>query len=67
MMDSITGALKSKTMGFAGGVILLGIVDQLQGVIPMIVPDDYRGVAIAAVGLVIAYLRVLTKQPLAEK
>lgn len=66
-MEFLKSAAKSKTMAFAGSVVALGIADQYADVIPLLVPDEYRGIAVAAVGLVIAVLRQVTTKPLSEK
>jgi hypothetical protein len=67
MNEVLAGALKSKTMAFGGGIVLLGVVDQFKDIVPLLVPEGYRGVAIATVGLIVALLRMATTQPLADK
>lgn len=60
-------ALKSTTIQFSLAVMALGLLDQFNNVIPMIVPDEYRGIAVAAVGLVTAVLRWKTTTALKDK
>lgn len=64
---TLQGAVRSKTIWFSGALVALGVMDQVANVIPMIVPDEYRGIAIAAVGLVSAVLRAVTNRPLSAK
>ncbi len=66
-MDFITGALKSKTVQFSGAVVALGVLEQTSGLFTTLVPEEYRGIAIATIGLVSAVLRFITTKPLAEK
>lgn len=61
------GIFKSKTMGFAGILVATGLLDQFTNLIPMLVPEGYRGIAVAAVGLIVAVLRKATTQPLEDK
>lgn len=64
---SLAGAVRSKTIGFAVAMVGLGLAEQLGGVVTALVPDEYKGIAIAAVGLVVAVLRAVTDRPLSEK
>lgn len=60
-------ALKSNTIQFSLAVMALGLLDQFSNVIPLIVPDEYRGIAVAGVGLAMAVLRWKTTVPLKDK
>jgi hypothetical protein len=66
-MDFITGALKSKTVQFSGAVVALGVLEQTSGLFTAMVPEEYRGIAIAAIGLMSAVLRFVTTKPISEK
>jgi hypothetical protein len=66
-MDAVKGALKSKTMLFAGGLITAGMAEQFGSVITELVPAEYKGIAIALVGVVAAVLRWRTDRALSEK
>ena len=63
----MNGALKSKTMWFALAVTVAGFVEQNMGVIENLIPVEYRGMAISAVGLAIAVLRFKTTTALTDK
>lgn len=54
-----------KTMAVAALLVLLGAVEQL-GLVDLI-PDQYKGLAIAVIGAVMAGLRVITTTPVLEK
>jgi hypothetical protein len=54
-----------KTMAVAALLVLLGAVEQL-GLVDLI-PDEYKGLAIAVIGAVMAGLRVITTTPVLEK
>lgn len=64
-MEQSKSVFQSKTMGFAGALIGLGLADQFTNIIPLLVPDGYRGIALAVVGVVVAVLRKLTDTPVA--
>lgn len=57
------GAIQSKTIWFAIAVTVIGIWEQFA---PFIPPDQLAKV-ITVIGPVIAILRMVTNQPLAEK
>lgn len=67
-MESIKGALFSKTMWFNGALIALGGIDWIQshsGIIAAVLPQTTPFIAlIGAIGVV---LRFVTTAPLAEK
>ena len=52
-------------MAVAALLVLLGAVEQL-GLVDLI-PDEYKGLAIAVIGAVMAGLRVITTTPVLEK
>jgi hypothetical protein len=66
-MDAVKGAFQSKTIGFSVAVMALGLLEQFTTVLPSLVPQEYNGIAVAAIGLVTAVLRWKTTKPLAEK
>lgn len=66
-MEAIKGAVQSKTMGFSAALVVLGLLDQFTNLVPALVPAQYNGIAVAAIGLVTAVLRWKTTTPLAEK
>lgn len=54
-------SVKSATMGVAGGLVGVGLwVQSNPEVLRALVPDNYEGVAIALVGLVVAVARLRT-------
>jgi hypothetical protein len=66
-MEAIKGAVKSKTIGFGVAVMALGLLEQFTTLVPALVPQEYNGIAVAAIGLITAVLRWKTTKPLAEK
>lgn len=54
-----------KTMAVAALLVVLGAVEQM-GLVDLI-PDEYKGFAIAVIGAVMAGLRVITTTPVLEK
>lgn len=50
-----------KTFATSIAVMAIGVLEQLD--ITTIIPDQYDGIAIAAVGLVMALLRLVTSTP----
>ena len=67
-MDSIKGALLSKTVWFNGALIALSGIDWLQshgGVIAAVIPQ--ASPILAVVGAIGIILRFITKTPLDEK
>lgn len=66
-MEAIKGASQSKTVWFAAAVMVLGLLDQFTGVITSVVPEEYRGIVVAGIGLATAVLRFVTSKPLKDK
>lgn len=64
-MPTLIQLAKSKTIWFSTALTILGIVQQLGGVLP--IPAEYQGLFFAAVGLVTAGLRFITTKALSEK
>ena len=54
-----------KTMAVAALLVVLGAVEQM-GLVDLI-PDEYKGFAIAVIGAIMAGLRVITTTPVLEK
>lgn len=66
-MDKIKGAVRSKTMWFAYGLAVLGVVETQYKLIEHFIPEEYRGLAFVVIGAVVGVLRIKTTQALAEK
>lgn len=66
-MSKLLLIAKSKTMGFATILVILGIVQQTLPQFEGVIPPDVYGVIVSAIGVAVAVLRVLTNQPLSEK
>jgi hypothetical protein len=61
-------AMKSKTIWFSLAVVATGLIEQYQGaVLDAVVPADFRGLALAGVGVIIAALRYATTKAVADK
>lgn len=64
--DKITssGVLKSATIGVAGTITTVGVAMQaspeVEALVKAFVPDNYEGMVIAALGLVVAVARFRT-------
>ena len=59
--------LRSKTMGFAVLIAVLGILEQNGAVLTKFVGAENIGVVMMVISAVVAILRVFTSQPLSEK
>jgi hypothetical protein len=65
MNDRINGNLKSKTSWAAIAVMALGALEQ-SGLLQLI-PDEYKGIAISAIGALMLFLRNVTVTPVESK
>ena len=63
-MPTLTQFAKSHTIQFATAITALGVVQQVGA---FVIPAEYQGLAMSAVGLVIAALRFITNKALSEK
>lgn len=63
----IAGASKSKTMWFAYGLAVLGVMETQYKLIEQYIPEEYRGLTYVAIGAAVAVLRIVTTKALAEK
>lgn len=57
-------AIKSKTVLYSIILMILGIIQQVVGVLPDLITGEYLGVALTVLGAVSLVLRFLTGQPL---
>lgn len=53
-----------KTLGTSAVLMLMGLLEQVN--VADIVPDRYDGIALAAVGLLMAVLRLVTSTPVGK-
>jgi len=67
MKRLLIGALKSKTIGFAGLLSLLTWLSNHTAVVDALVTSTWQESAGYAIALGIAVLRVVTNKPLSEK
>jgi hypothetical protein len=67
MKDILNAALKSRTMNFGSLLVLAGLLEQHGDAITALVPDQYDGLAISAIGIVVCGLRFVTTGPLLDK
>lgn len=65
MNPTINGNLKSKTSWAAVALMAIGGLEQ-SGLLQLI-PDEYKGIAISAVGALMLFLRNITTTPVTEK
>jgi len=66
-MKAIVKRFRSKTWRFGMVLFLAGLLEQATGLVGEFVPEEYRGAALAAVGLVVWILREMTREPLSAK
>lgn len=67
MSDMLKGAVASKTMWFSLVLALLGLVEQHQGLLTLLLGADKMGVVLLVVSAVTAALRAVTKDSLKDK
>jgi hypothetical protein len=60
-------ALKSKTIWFSIILAVCGVLEQSQGALTALIGASNTGFLLLIVSMVMAYLRILTTQPLSEK
>lgn len=58
---------KSKTLWFAFALAMFGVVESQVGIFEQFIGEKYFGLFALGVSLVVAWLRFLTTQPLADK
>ena len=65
MISKLRGSLYSKTSNVALVVAIIGVLEQLvPGVLAAVIPSDYSGLALSAVGAAFWLLRWVTSKPL---
>lgn len=67
MRKLLKGALKSKTMWFSAGLVLLGAIGDVSAYLQGVLTPQMFNWVMVVVGLVSAILRILTTKPLDEK
>jgi len=63
-MPALIQLARSKSLWFANALIACGVVQQIGG---LVIPVEYQGLVMSAIGLVAAVLRFLTNKALSEK
>ena len=63
-MPTLIQIARSKSIWFANALIVCGVIQQLGG---LVIPAEYQGLVMSAVGLVAAILRFVTNKALADK
>ena len=65
MLNKLKGSLYSKTSNAAIVVAVIGVLEQLApGLLANVVPADYAGLLISALGVLFWLLRWVTSKPL---
>lgn len=59
--------LKSKTLGFAVALAILGVLEQSTSLVTQVVGQSNVGFVMMAISVVVAVLRVYTTQALSDK
>jgi hypothetical protein len=67
MKDILKAAVKSKTMNFGSLLVIAGLIEQNSALITQLVPDQYDGLAISLIGVVVWGLRFVTTSPLVNR
>lgn len=67
MNETIKGALVSKTMWAASIIGILGVIEQYQGLITLVIGQQKTGVVMMVVAAIMGVLRVITGTSLADK
>lgn len=67
MNPKLKKAHKSKTIQVAAAIAVLGVVETQFHMIKDVVPEQYQGLILMGIGMVMAYLRVVTTKPLEDK
>jgi len=68
MLYKLRGSLYSKTSNAAIVVAVIGVLEQLiPGLLGVVVPTEYSGLALSLVGVAFWLLRWVTSKPLDEK
>lgn len=66
-MKNLFKRLRSKTYWYGLGITVVGFLDQYTTAISDLIPDGYKGVAVAVLGIGVLILREMTKSPVADK
>lgn len=64
MKDIMIAAARSRTMNFGSFLVIAGLLEQHGEQITALVPDQYKGLAISAIGIAVWGLRFVTTAPL---
>lgn len=67
MNTKLKKAHKSKTIQIAALIAVLGVAETQFHLIESAIPEQYRGLVLVGVGMVMAYLRVITTTSLDDK
>ncbi len=67
VIEKLHATLKSKTALFAYLVMIAGLIDQVSPFIAQMVPQQYSGLVVSLLGLIVWTLRWITKKPLEDK
>lgn len=67
LYKAVARRFRSKTWRFGMVLFVAGALEQGTGLVGELVSEEYRGVALAVVGLVVWLLRELTREPLSSK
>lgn len=66
-MSKLKKAHKSKTIQVAVAIALLGVAETQFHLIKNLIPEEYQGLVLITIGMVMAYLRVITTTSLEDK
>ena len=66
-MNTLLGALKSKTMWFAILLAVFGALMDASIYLKELIPAEYFSLVMILIGVVIGMLRLVTTQPLSDK
>lgn len=67
MIDKLFGSARSKTMWFSLLLVIFGAIEASIGLLQSIIPPQYYGLVVMAIGIIVGVLRWLTTAGLERK
>lgn len=64
LRQKVKGAKRSKTVWYGLALAMTGFVEARFSTLEHLVPQEYRGLVLMGIGLLVVYLRFLTTAPL---
>lgn len=61
-----TKSLKSQTMLFSYALVIMGVISTNLPLMQNIIPEQYYGIIVTVIGILVAMLRLTTTKPLKD-